>query len=405
MEQTAYSRQDQGVRDAMENMARQGCLADPAQERAADAVRPLAQPRLAWLSLDDPDDRRRYAALWKASAARRPQDAPEYLDLVQPRHYRQVAVHYTHPGGTVLYPFFECEVRDLPGFAGAPAGMRHIVSPYGYGGPLHEGDPARKAAVSRDFEAALNAELRRRGCVTEFVREDLFSGRLADRTDGELVDHQPNVVVRLRRDPESIWNGYKNTARRNIRQAQRAGLRVSFDHRGSGLGGFLDVYYETMRRRDASDFFFIPAERFEALTAALCPLGNVAYVYVHDGDTVVASDLLLICGDALYAFLSASRASAFQKRPNDLMRHESIMWGHAHGYRHYVLGGGVSPSDGIYRFKLAFDAGGLVPFRTRHVIHDAAACERLVSIRRMAEAERGRPDWQPRPGFFPDYLA
>jgi hypothetical protein len=68
----------------------------------------------------------------------------------------------------------------------------------------------------------------------------------------------------------------------------------------------------------------------------------------------------------------------------------------------FVLGGGYSGEDGIYKYKQSFAPNGSVPFRVLKRVHRPDDAERLVALRR-AQAEAAQTSWDPRPGFFPPY--
>ena len=102
----------------------------------------------------------------------------------------------------------------------------------------------------------------------------------------------------------------------------------------------------------------------------------------------------------LYSFLGGTLAEAFAERPNDLLKHEIILWGRQAGKRAFVLGGGFAPDDGIYRYKKSFAPNGSAPFCVGRRIHNAAAYTRLIESRR-----RWQSGWAPRNGYFPEYRA
>ncbi|GIZ51609.1 GNAT family N-acetyltransferase [Noviherbaspirillum aridicola] len=360
---------------------------------------------LQWLSLDDPDGRAEWERIWAAGHHKRPQDHPAYLQLVRPEGYETAAVVYRHgSAGTVLYPFFHVLINRLPGFGAVQRPLRHLCSPYGYGGALYEGDPQSADAASKRFERLFGAELRERGFVSEFVREDLFEERLAVRDDGERTVQQDNVVIRLQRDPEDIWNHYGHTIRTDVRRASRAGLRLEVDHDFERLDDFLGAYYETMQRRGADPYFYMPRQHFMVLRESFGSHAATALLHVRDGRETLASALVLYSADTLYGFLTASRQSAREKRPNHFMHHSAILWGREKGMRWYVLGGGIAPNDGLFRFKSGFDPGHTLPFRLRRVLHNPHACQMLNDVRGRHEQAQGR-EWTPRAGFFPPYLA
>ncbi len=359
---------------------------------------------LRWFAMEDPDDRAAYRAVWQRSQFRRPHDHPGFLDLMRPAGYDASAVVYQAGDGTIIYPFFHCRLNDLPAFRSLQEVSHHLVSPYGYGGALYEGGTEHLSDVSEAFEGALQKDLNGRGFITEFVRQDIFASRLVLRKQGEVLVQQPNVVVRLRRTDDDIWRTYRPKVRKNVSRAKEAGLTALFERTGDHLGSFLDIYHETMERTEATRSFFIGRERFEELNRTLGRDGGLMYVYVFDGADCVSTELLLLSSDTVYSFLGGTRAAAFDKRPNDFLKHEVIRWARDQGFAWYVLGGGVLPGDGIYKYKESFDPGGIIPFTVRRVIHNRAVYDSLVEERRRYEQGQGK-DWNPRSDYFPGYLS
>ena len=87
-----------------------------------------------------------------------------------------------------------------------------------------------------------------------------------------------------------------------------------------------------------------------------------------------------------------------------MLKHEVGEWGRGAGHRAYVLGGGYTHLDGIFRYKLSFAPSGEVPFRAGCWVLDPDGNSALVEDRRAFERAGGN-DWSPRPGFFPTYRA
>ncbi len=359
---------------------------------------------ITWLNLDDRTDCATYEKYWEESEHKRPHDHPGFLELVRPEHFQPAAVVCQHAeDARIIYPFFHCSVNSFLPFRDVRQSWRHLVSPYGYGGALFEGKVEHMQAASQAFECLLDQELKERHFVSEFVREDIFPARLARRAQGE-VDQQPNVLVKLDRSPDEIWSNYKHAVRSNVNRAMKSGLRVAFDPEGEHLDSFLDIYYQTMTRRGAAGSYFFPSERFRQLAFSLGKRKATMYAHVYDQDQIVSSELLLLSHDTIYSFLGGSLASAFAKRPNNLLKHEVIQWGGRNGYKWLVLGGGLAPGDELFRFKQSFDPDHVVPFTLRRIIHDPDAYRFLEEVRRDHEHRNGRC-WLPVPGFFPRYLA
>src|SRR6476661_4928122 len=102
----------------------------------------LEHTALTWLCLDDPADLAIYETLWQNGRHRRPHDHPAYLALVRPEHCTpHVAVYRHSDAASIAYPCFLTELAGLPAFRHIGRPLRHLTSPYGYGGPIFDGDP------------------------------------------------------------------------------------------------------------------------------------------------------------------------------------------------------------------------------------------------------------------------
>ena len=276
--------------------------------------------QFCWLDGDNERDVATWCRVWEDTRARRPHDHPGFLQMMRSAGCFPAAVAYEHPSGArVLYPFYWRSLDDLPFSSGRNAPSIHIVSPYGYGGPLYEGAPEDRAAVSEAFEAMFSDELHVRGAVSEFVREDLCDDRLAIRSQGQRLAQQPNVVVRLDRNPDQVWREYLPKVRKNVNRARQQGLRVVFDPGGTYLDDFLSVYHDTMERTGAAASFFIDKARFELLGGTLGASGGLTYVHVFAGEQIVSTELLLLSPDTVYSFLGGTLPDFFEMRPNDLL--------------------------------------------------------------------------------------
>jgi len=365
----------------------------------------LTQSKLYWLNGESNDDIDVWINFWEESVTRRPHDHPGYLRALATPDLTPMAVLFEHPtGATIFYAFYLRSLNNLEFIGQTICPLFHIVSPYGYGGPIYQGQAKYYEEISAEFESAFNAVLQERGVISEFVREDIFQERLAIRLYGRHVQQQLNAVVRLDRAPEEHWRNYKHKVRKNVKKAISSGLKVVFDSNGEYLDEFLKVYYNTMERTGAGRSFFFAKECFELLGLTLGASGGLTYVHVFEGERMISTELLLLSPDTIYSFLGGTLASEFDKRPNDLLKHETILWGRRQGLKYYVLGGGVSPGDGIFAYKEAFDPGSVYAFFIREVQHDIGKYNQLTQLRKQFEAERGI-EWKQRPDFFPAYLS
>lgn len=340
------------------------------------------------------DGRASWLALWSAWPEREVMAHPDYARLFARPGDRAVAVATGGPEAAILLPLL---LRPLAAEPWARPGEARwdAITPYGYGGAFTWGGAAAEGRGFWREYARLCAEAR---IVSTFARLSLFPEQLAPMP-GCVEARQTNVVRALDDEPESIWRDYAPKVRKNVHAAERAGLRVEVDRTGARLDAFLAIYGETMRRREAARSYHFPRSFFESIVARLAP--HFVFFHVLSGETVVSTELVLSSRSRLYSFLGGTHEGAFPLRPNDFLKHHVVRWGIAQRLRAYVLGGGYSDEDGIFRYKRAFAPGGVVPFHVTSAIHDERGYGELVAARAGAEG----PGWTARPGFFPAYRA
>lgn len=299
--------------------------------------------------------------------------------------------------GLMHYP---CLLRDLSEQPWGQSGYDLLGPPQVWGGPFVTRATDRSALVQAFF-AEYAAWASRVGGVSEYLS---FSPITSDHEGypGSVEERMPIVIRDLDLDEADLLKNYEHKVRKNVKRALASGLRVEVDTDGTHLKEFLDIYYGTMDRRGAPSRFYFEPTVFEDITHKI-PEGCV-FFHVWDGDTIVSTECVLTGPRTMYSFLGGTREQAFDKRPNDLLKHTAILWGRSTGRRHFVLGGGNVPDDGIFRYKKAFAPKGVVSLRIGRWSMDPVAIAALTARRRAWEAEQGR-DWAPRAGFFPMYRA
>jgi CelD/BcsL family acetyltransferase involved in cellulose biosynthesis len=335
----------------------------------------------AVVAADDP----RWETWWAESPGREVFAHPAWARL-NAAGGRPLAAIWDGEGGRVLYPFVLYET--------ASERATDVRTPYGYGGPVFWG--ADRAAAARAFWPRFDAWAAEAGVVAEVVRFSLFDEDLL-AYPGAREERLRNAVRRLDLEPEELWMDVAHKVRKNVKKAGRAGVQVGYDPAGADLDEFLRVYAATMTRRKARPDYRFPRAYFERLLEELP--GSVAFFHARHGGRLVATELVLISERNVYSFLGGTDESAYELRPNDLLKWEIVLWAREAGKERYVLGGGSERDDGVFRYKLSFAPRGEVPFFIGTRILRPDMYERLVDERRRD------PAWKPRPGFFPLYRA
>jgi hypothetical protein len=176
---------------------------------------------------------------------------PRYLKLFQDfTTQRAIYFYWRGTGGDFLQAFFE---RPLPVLAGG--GEKDLLSPWYYGGPIHTyaSDEAAQKEYSI-FLSDLNAYANANGVVSQFQRlNPALDNYKLYGSDPSLIWNRKVVSIDLKRSLETVRAEYEYKVRKNLRRAEKEGLRVVRGATPTAIEQFKKVYagfYAEKRSRD-----------------------------------------------------------------------------------------------------------------------------------------------------------
>ena len=179
--------------------------------------------------------------------------------------------------------------------------------------------------------------------------------------------------------------------RRVVRKARAGGVEISFAEGPADLEEFVTLYEETMRRREASPFYFFAEAYWRHLIGEL--RDALVRVDAHAEGELVASILCLASQPLLHYHLGASSERGQALGANHLLFAETAAWAATRGFSRFHLGGGVGGfEDSLYEFKRRFDPGGALPAYLGKAVHDPEAYRVLAGVDEIDYA-----------GYFPAY--
>src|SRR5205085_7250730 len=124
------------------------------------------------------------------------------------------------------------------------------------------------------IDRAMNAfgqECRTRNIVSAFLcMHPLLTVPSSLAHYGELVKHGETVHVDLTLTESELWGQTRERFRSYINRLRRKGFQAHFDN-WTLYNDFVAVYWETMERLDADEFYHFPEQYFHDLRAALGP--------------------------------------------------------------------------------------------------------------------------------------
>lgn len=269
------------------------------------------------------------------------------------------------------------------------------TTPYGYGGPVVTvGEPSETLITG--YYAAWADYCRDNRIAAEFVRFHLYDNAdLRLYYPGDVIHVSDNVVRGLAPTMDEIWMEFEHKVRKNVKRAQLSGLIVTTDATGEHLSAFLDIYYKTMNRNKAKNYYYFEPSFFEDISRNLN--GHYIYFHVWHNGQIISTELVLSSQDYAYSFLGGTLENSYPMRPNDLLKYEIIRWCKGTGRKVFVLGGGYNPLDGVYRYKKAFAPGNDVPFYIGRKVFQNEIYDKLITMRAQ------KPEFDAASQFFPLY--
>lgn len=218
-------------------------------------------------------------------------------------------------------------------------GRSLVSSPYlTYGGLLADDVSAARALVAA--AAHLADECRARH--VEIRNHIAWPANLHNKTCYQTM------CVNLKPGPDALWHNHLHaSARRNVRLAEKAGLRVRSGRHH--LPSLISIITHNMRRLGT------PAHGRRFFEKILSQFPEAILLIVEDGDQPIGGALLIGHGDTLEMPWSASLDQHFKNRPNDLLYWHAIRAACDAGYHRLDLGRS-KPDSGTWRFKSRFAA-------------------------------------------------
>jgi len=274
--------------------------------------------------------------------------------------------------GIAIYPFFLNCINDL----GYHLDKKYFDIQCVFGFNLVFSNFDKESFLNLFFNY-FDEYCRKTNIIAEFLRiNPLLKNPLLSRTNFELFHDRDNVNVNLLID-NLFETEYEYSTRKNIRKAIKNGLTFETVQGNEisdiDLEAFCNIYYETMDRNNADDYYYFEKSYFKSISTNL---GEKAlFVFVLFENQVISCELVLLGSTIAYSFLGGTLSDFYQYRPNDFLKHETILLLREKGFNNFLLGGG---KEGVLRYKKSFSKNGVIPFYIGKKIHNTKVYDEVV---------------------------
>ena len=254
-----------------------------------------------------------------------------------------------------------------------------LVTPYGYGGPIITSLTGDKSELVHSFEEEMKRYVEHNNIVSEFVRfHPIIENALDFKSIYNPVWDRKTVGTNLR--DYSIDDEFSKSAKKYIRRALKAGVHYEIIQNPDNIDDFIKIYYSTMDRDNADDYYYFDKEYF---TECLAKFGDhVLYVKVMVEDNVIAAGFYFVCDEILECHLSGTLTEFLHLSPAYITKIATAEWAAENGVSYIHYGGGTSrdENNSLYQFKKKFGQNTEFDFYIGKKVWNDSAYRKLCDV-------------------------
>lgn len=254
------------------------------------------------------------------------------------------------------------------------------TTPYGYGGPLTEGEISN--IWIKDFMDELMLWCQKHGVVSQFFRfHPLLQNQIVMESVSDVIYMKKTVYIDTRNE-EIIMQNMTSNNRNMVRKAKKNGIEIIIDN-GERLEKFINIYEATMKRNEAEEYYYFNKAHFEYLIEEM--KDNIIFFYAVYQGKIVSTSIFLYNQDYMHYHLSGTLPDYRSLAATNLLLSQAADWAVEHRIGKFHLGGGVGMEDSLLSFKKHFNRKGLIDFCIGRNIFDKEVFWKLVELRKRKD--------------------
>jgi len=231
-----------------------------------------------------------------------------------------------------------------------------ITSVYGYSGPIFRFNQGYdNSNLKSFFSITFNEFCKNENIVSVFSRlHPLIDQNLIIGNLGEIIDLNKTVVIDLTKTAEDQRKDYRKSLKSELNQLRRKDVIVKEADTKEEIDDFIEIYYETMDRVEATATYYFSKEYFYEF------MDNVDFnakllIAIKD-NKVIAGAIFTLTDKIMQYHLAGTIEKYIRETPMKLILDEARLIGNDSSALSLHLGGGVggSDEDSLFRFKSGF---------------------------------------------------
>jgi hypothetical protein len=310
-----------------------------------------------------------------------------------------VLIYYTHGSNRIINVAIKKDIANYPQFQGLLAKDQwyELSTPYGYGGFICDENVGSEEIDL--FWVEYQQACKDQRIIFEFFRFHplLINASFLGKRLDYLINLGPTIAMELT-SPEVIWENIVSKNRNMIRKAQKTGIKIKHGQSLDLFSHFQEIYNKTMDRDNAKSYYYFKEPFYQSIAEGL--QNNYQMFYAELDDKIIAMSIILLGKNYIHYHLSGSEEEYRKFAPSNLLLYEAALWGCSQGYRFFHLGGGVgaSETDGLYKFKAAFNRNSSCRFYIGGHVYNQSVSSDLIAVR-----QKNDPKFDINNNYFPRY--
>ncbi|MCM4154268.1 peptidoglycan bridge formation glycyltransferase FemA/FemB family protein [Arenibacter sp. N53] len=270
----------------------------------------------------------------------------DYHRIAKNKNDRAIIIKYTEQDRVIALPLL---LRKIPGSTSMDA-----TSVYGYAGPLSKNIDSNYDNIN--YRNLLHEFFLKMKIISIFSRLNPFIP-LQDivlKNLGEIFFSGKIVNIDLTKDLDTQKKHYNRRLKSYINKSRNQ-YSAKLSTTESEINAFIELYYENMRRVNATKGYFFDRDYFYDLLHCKDFKTEVLIAEHNESKKIIAGAMFIKKNNIVQYHLSGASEEYLHLNPIKMLIDEMRIMATKESYKFYNLGGGVGSSeDSLFRFKSGF---------------------------------------------------
>lgn len=292
-------------------------------------------------------------------------------------------IYFEFDKGKIAFVVFQNDISNLKYFKDSLEYGKYFdwTSPYGYGGPLVDGEVKEEdVLLLKDYLCDYALQ---NGIISLFFR---YHPLLKNEKIFEKICNNINLKKSVYVDTDSIeliWKNMTPNNRNMVRKAEKSGVKILID-KGERIKEFIDIYKQTMNIKSADTYYYFEDTYFDYIIKKF--RNNVIFFYAEYEGKIISASIFFYNDTYIHYHLSGTLQEYRNLASVNLLLTKAAEWAAEQGIKQLHLGGGVEAEDSLFKFKKNFNRNGMVDFYIGSTIFNREAFDYLVNLRKEVDS-------------------